>query len=76
MKIHGGNQKILRPNYLAKGIKDLFASAFDASFSKKELAAAIIMHEYPISMVDHLYFKRVMCSLQPIFSVPSRNTMK
>ncbi|CAN0859496.1 Zinc finger BED domain-containing protein RICESLEEPER 2 [Linum grandiflorum] len=27
-------------------------------------------------MVDHLYFKRFVCSLQPIFSVPSRNTMK
>ncbi|CAN0873411.1 hypothetical protein LINGRAHAP2_LOCUS10367 [Linum grandiflorum] len=26
---------------------------------------AIIMHEYPLSMVDHLYFKRFVCSLQP-----------
>ncbi|CAN1222014.1 Putative AC transposase [Linum grandiflorum] len=34
------------------------------------------MHEYPLSMVDHLYFKRFVCSLQPMFSVPSRNTMK
>ncbi|CAN0920784.1 hypothetical protein LINGRAHAP2_LOCUS32247, partial [Linum grandiflorum] len=50
-KIHEGSQKILGPNYLAKGKKDMFASAFDASFSKKELAAAIIMHEYPLSMV-------------------------
>ncbi|CAN0837308.1 Putative AC transposase [Linum grandiflorum] len=38
--------------------------------------SAIIMHEYPLSMVDHLYFKRFVCSLQPMFSVPSRNTMK
>ncbi|CAN0847646.1 Zinc finger BED domain-containing protein RICESLEEPER 2 [Linum grandiflorum] len=34
------------------------------------------MHEYPLLMVDHLYFKRFVCSLQPMFSVPSRNTMK
>ncbi|CAN1847860.1 Putative AC9 transposase [Linum perenne] len=27
-------------------------------------------------MVDHLYFKRFCCSLQPLFKVPSRNTMK
>ncbi|CAI0399391.1 unnamed protein product, partial [Linum tenue] len=75
-KIHEGSQKILGPNYLAKGRKDLLASAFDASASKKELAVAIIMHEYPLSMVDHLYFKRFVCSLQPMFSVPTRNTMK
>ncbi|CAN0873783.1 hypothetical protein LINGRAHAP2_LOCUS10469, partial [Linum grandiflorum] len=31
-KIHKGSQKILGPNYLAKGKKDLFASAFNASF--------------------------------------------
>ncbi|CAN0903861.1 hypothetical protein LINGRAHAP2_LOCUS22764 [Linum grandiflorum] len=36
----------------------------------------IIMHEYPLSMVDHLYFNRFVRSLQPMFSVPSRNTMK
>ncbi|CAN0918930.1 Zinc finger BED domain-containing protein RICESLEEPER 2 [Linum grandiflorum] len=75
-KIYEGSQKILGPNYLAKGKKDLLASAFDASFSRKELAVAIIMHEYPLLMVDHLYFKRFVCSLQPMSSVPSRNTMK
>ncbi|CAN0858574.1 Zinc finger BED domain-containing protein DAYSLEEPER [Linum grandiflorum] len=26
------------------------------------------MHEYPLSMVDHLYFKRFVCSLQSMFS--------
>ncbi|CAN0903862.1 Zinc finger BED domain-containing protein RICESLEEPER 1 [Linum grandiflorum] len=75
-KIHEGSQNMLGPNYWAKGKLDLFASAFDASFSKKELAAPIIMHEYPLSMVDHLYFNRFVRSLQPMFSVPSRNTMK
>ncbi|CAN0826474.1 Putative AC9 transposase [Linum grandiflorum] len=34
------------------------------------------MHEYPLSMVDHLYFKRFVSSLQPLFTVPSRNTIK
>ncbi|CAN1125876.1 Putative AC9 transposase [Linum perenne] len=36
----------------------------------------IIMHEYPLDMVDHLYFKRFCCSLQPLFKVPTRNTMR
>ncbi|CAN1188206.1 Putative AC transposase [Linum perenne] len=34
------------------------------------------MHEYPLSIVDHLHFKRFCYSLQPLFSVPSRNTLK
>ena len=34
------------------------------------------MHEYPLSIVDHLYFKRFVCSLQPLFTVPCRNTIK
>ncbi|CAI0465288.1 unnamed protein product [Linum tenue] len=75
-KIHEGSQNILGPNYMAKGRKDLLASAFDASTYKNELDVAILMHEYPLSMVDHLYFKRFVCSLQPMFSVPSRNSMK
>ncbi|CAN1749374.1 Putative AC transposase [Linum perenne] len=34
------------------------------------------MHEYPLSIVDHLYFKNFVFSLQPLFSVPFRNTIK
>ncbi|CAI0465468.1 unnamed protein product, partial [Linum tenue] len=41
-----------------------------------EIAIAITIHDYPLSMVDHLYFKRFVCSLQPLFTVPSRNTIK
>ncbi|CAN0930109.1 Putative AC transposase [Linum grandiflorum] len=75
-KIHEGSQKVFGPNYLAEGKTNLLDSAFDASFSKKELAVAIIMHEYPLLMVDHLYFKQFVCSLQPLFSLSSRNNMK
>ncbi|CAN1186673.1 Putative AC9 transposase [Linum perenne] len=34
------------------------------------------MHEYPLSIMDHLYFKNFMFSLQPLFTVPYRNTIK
>ncbi|CAN1146603.1 Putative AC9 transposase, partial [Linum perenne] len=34
------------------------------------------MHEYPLSIVEHLHFKRFCYSLQPLFNVPSRNTLK
>ncbi|CAI0424025.1 unnamed protein product [Linum tenue] len=75
-KIRDGSQKILGPHYLAKGNQDLVASAFKSDFSKRELAVAITMHEYPLSMVHHHYFKRFVYSLQPLFTVPSRNTKK
>ncbi|CAN1338897.1 hypothetical protein LINPERPRIM_LOCUS38268 [Linum perenne] len=34
------------------------------------------MHEYPLSIVEHLHFKRFCYSLLPLFNVPSRNTLK
>ncbi|CAN0915353.1 Putative AC transposase [Linum grandiflorum] len=54
----------------------MIASQFNSEVSKKELCIMILMHEYPLSMVDHLYFKRFCCSLQPLFKVPTRNTLK
>ncbi|CAN0890114.1 Putative AC transposase [Linum grandiflorum] len=36
----------------------------------------VVMREYPLGMVDHLYFKILCNGLQPLFKVPSRNTTK
>ncbi|CAN1245067.1 hypothetical protein LINGRAPRIM_LOCUS2888 [Linum grandiflorum] len=36
----------------------------------------IVMHEYPLGIVDHLYFKIFCNGLQPLFKVPYRNTTK
>ncbi|CAN1797792.1 Putative AC transposase [Linum perenne] len=36
----------------------------------------ILMHGYLLSICDHLYFKRFVCTLQPLFKVPSRSTIK
>ncbi|CAN1752433.1 Zinc finger BED domain-containing protein DAYSLEEPER [Linum perenne] len=36
----------------------------------------ILLHEYPLSIVDHIGFKRYSCSLQPLFKVPCGNTIK
>ncbi|KAG6505971.1 hypothetical protein ZIOFF_031285 [Zingiber officinale] len=36
----------------------------------------IILHEYPLSMVDHVGFRRYSYALQPIFKVVSRNKIK
>jgi len=34
------------------------------------------MHEYPLSIVDQLGFRRYFVALQPVFQVPTRNTIK
>ena len=36
----------------------------------------IIIHEYPLSMVEHWAFKGFVGSLQPMFKFVSRNTLK
>ncbi|CAN1732014.1 Putative AC transposase [Linum perenne] len=75
-RIHDGSQKVLSPNLLIKGKTELVATAYNPEVSKKELATAVLMHEYPLSIVEHLHFKRFCYSLQPLFNVPSRNTLK
>ncbi|KAK2998701.1 hypothetical protein RJ639_023251 [Escallonia herrerae] len=49
---------------------------FDQEFARKELGSMIILHEYPLSIVDHVGFRRYSSALQPLFKVPTRNTIK
>jgi len=49
---------------------------FDQDVSRRELAHAIILHEYPLSIVDHVGFRKFVASLQPLFKMVSRNTIK
>ena len=49
---------------------------FDQNISREKLACAIILHEYPLSIVDHVAFKDFASSLQPLFKMVSRNTIK
>ena len=49
---------------------------FDQNISREKLARAIILHEYPLSIVDHVAFKDFASSLQPLFKMVSRNTIK
>ena len=36
----------------------------------------VILHEYSLSVVEHIGFREFMGSLQPMFKVVSRNTLK
>lgn len=43
---------------------------------RRELASMIIMHKYPLIIVEYVGFRRYSMTLQPLFKVPSRNTVK
>ncbi|KAL8474964.1 hypothetical protein ACS0TY_031402 [Phlomoides rotata] len=49
---------------------------FNEEIVRKDLASMIVLHEYPLSMMEHFGFRRFLSSLQPLFKVVSRNTVK
>ncbi|KAG5533346.1 hypothetical protein RHGRI_027517 [Rhododendron griersonianum] len=53
-------QQVLTNNFMNKDRPPLLTSySFDHETARKELASAIIMHEYPLSIVDHVGFRRI-----------------
>lgn len=50
--------------------------AFNQESARRALARMIILHEYPMSIVDHMGFKDFCTTLQPLFKGISRNTVK
>ena len=48
------------------------ANHFDQNVSRNELARMIILHEYPLSIVDHIGFRKYSTSLQPLFRMVSK----
>ncbi|CAN1292406.1 hypothetical protein LINPERPRIM_LOCUS21554, partial [Linum perenne] len=67
-KIHDRTHKVLGSNFLGKSKLYLLMGQYNSEVSKKELAIMILMHAYPLAMVDHLFFKRFCCSLLPLFN--------
>ena len=49
---------------------------FDQVRVRNKLARMVILHEYPLSMVDHIVFKEFVADLQPMFKLVTRNTLK
>lgn len=49
---------------------------FHQENGRKDLEEMIILHEYPLSMVEHYGFRKYSRTLQPGFKVPCRNTTK
>ena len=65
-------QKFLTNNFNRESPKMNFY-IFDQDFARKELSHAIILHEYLLSIINHVGFKRYSTTLQLLFKVPSRN---
>uniref|UniRef100_A0A8R7THP7 BED-type domain-containing protein n=2 Tax=Triticum urartu TaxID=4572 RepID=A0A8R7THP7_TRIUA len=49
---------------------------FGQDKARKDLALMICEHEYPLSIVDHSGFRRFCSSLQPMFKMVCRNTIR
>ncbi|KAL4595873.1 hypothetical protein ACB092_12G124000 [Castanea dentata] len=71
------NQKNLaRDQNKVDSMAGVNAYNFDQNVSRNELARMIILHEYPLSIVDHIGFRNNSTSLRPLFRMVSRNTIK
>ena len=69
-------QVLIRQQNKVDGMMDLNAYQFDRVKERNNLARMVIQHEYPLSMVDHIAFREFVSSLQPLFKLISRNTLK
>ncbi|KAK9725202.1 hypothetical protein RND81_05G128400 [Saponaria officinalis] len=49
---------------------------FHQDHGRHDLAEMIILHEYPLSMVEHYGFRKFCKTMQPGFKVPCRNTTR
>ncbi|KAL8548072.1 hypothetical protein ACS0TY_007403 [Phlomoides rotata] len=70
------NQSILMSKKDTGGKFSVGTYTFNEEIVRKELASMIVLHEYPLSMVEHFGFRRFLSSLQLLFKVVSRNTVK
>jgi len=49
---------------------------FDQDVARKAFYTMITLHEYPLSIVDHLGFRQFVSALQPLFKIGTRNTIR
>lgn len=71
------NQTDIRQKFLTSNLKsELSTYVFNEKDGRNDLAKLVALHEYPLSIVDHVGFKTYSKTLQPLFKVPCRNTLK
>ena len=78
VKLNGQSmvQTSMRFNRTDAGTISVENYTFDQDIARQALSAMIVLHEYPLSMVDHVGFRRFVCALQPLFKMGTRNTIR
>ena len=69
-------QVLIKQQNKVDGMMSLNAYQFDQVKVRNNLARMVILHEYLISMVNHIGFREFVASLQPMFKLVTRNTLK
>ncbi|KAL0427300.1 UNVERIFIED_CONTAM: Zinc finger BED domain-containing protein RICESLEEPER 3 [Sesamum latifolium] len=69
-------QILLKANQKVGGGQELGTHIFNQEEARRELALIVILHDYPLSVVDHIGFRRYFTCLQLYFIMISRNTLK
>ena len=59
-----------------KGVVAIENYMFDQDVARKAFYTMITLHEYPLSIVDHLGFRQIVSALQPLFKIGTRNTIR
>jgi len=75
-KMRASGQQSLRFRTKNNGENRLENHEFNQEKSRKDLAEMIVLHEYPLSMVDHLGFRRFVSGLNADFEMISRRTLR
>ena len=72
-KAAGGDirQMILKTDFKGK----VSSSAFNKKQGIEKLENMIILHDYPLSMVEHRGFRDFTTTIQPLFKCPCHNTL-
>ncbi|CAN0858081.1 Putative AC transposase [Linum grandiflorum] len=74
------NVRDIRQQVLIKNISGQMSQKSVHNFSEEAarlaLACMIVLHEYPLAIVDHFYFRKFLHIIQPLFKCPTRNTVK
>ena len=69
-------QPSLRMNAKEDGNTSLETYTFDQEVARRELGNMLVLHEYPLSIVDHAGFRKFVHARQPLFKLHTRNTIR
>ncbi|GER44473.1 HAT family dimerisation domain containing protein [Striga asiatica] len=69
-------QCLLSASRESDGKTELKNHSYDSNLARLHLAYMVIMHDYPLRMVEHKGFRMFLNTIQPLFKPISRNTLR